>query len=215
MVMGFLQPPVQGTHRHEQLQCYYRQHWIRLLPAFIHLLVWTAVIGLAIYFLLFQYAAVETDVFLRQSLLCFLLTCFLVVNVRFLFRLYLYFLYVVVVTDKQIHRFKKTLFTIDDHQSIDLWQLQDINKCQRGIIQSIFGYGTIILEAQETVLRLHFVPQINIKCNQLLELKEHARVAMVRAFDSALDAREQASARRSRPSHISLPQNMPLQAAIQ
>ncbi len=73
---------------------------------------------------------------------------------------------------------KKTLLIFDDHQSIDLWMLQDILKCQHGVIQNVFGFGSLILEAQETVLRIHFVPWVTNKYKRLMSLREQARQRM-------------------------------------
>lgn len=59
--------------------------------------------------------------------------------------------------------------------------LQDINKCQHGIIQNLFGFGSLILEAQDTTLRLHFVPNVNKKYVHLMHLRERARSSLSHA----------------------------------
>ena len=113
---------------------------------------------------------------MRRMLLIALTLLFTISQAEFLSRFYRYFLYVIVVTDKRIHRIKKTLLTIDDHQAMDLWMLQDIFKCQHGILQNMLGYGSLILEAQDTMLRLHFVPNVSKKYGQLMRLRERARM---------------------------------------
>jgi len=84
-------------------------------------------------------------------------------------------MYIIVVTDRKIHRIKKTLLAVNDHQTIDLWVLQDIFKSQHGLVQNLFGFGTLIMEAQETQLRLHFIPGVQDKYLAIMKLREQAR----------------------------------------
>lgn len=111
----------------------------------------------------------------RHGVLLLVFGFFTLVQWEFLVRFYRHFLSVIIVTDKKIHRIKKTLVFLDTHQSIDLWVLQDIKKTQRGIIQNILGFGTLILEAQDSELRIHFTPKIGKRYNDLMHLRERAR----------------------------------------
>jgi len=163
----------QGKHETEEFQFYFRQHWIRLFKPFIRMLFYNAIIGVISYFTLVQ--TVWDVPFARRLTFLALTAALMVANLEFLMAFYRYFLYVIVVTDRKIHRIKKTLMTIDDHQSVDLWSLQEINKSQHGVVQNMLGYGSISLEAQETVLRLHFIPNIADKYVRLMALQEWAR----------------------------------------
>ncbi|MEN9560804.1 MAG: hypothetical protein RIQ56_77, partial [Candidatus Parcubacteria bacterium] len=121
--------------------------------------------------------------------LALLLTASLaLIQLEFIGRFYRYFLYVCVVTDRKVHRIKKTLLAIDDHQSIDLWVLQDINKHQRGIVQNLFGFGTLILEANDTQMRVHFTPDIGKRYEDLLHLRERARELIRSGMQMGFDA---------------------------
>lgn len=102
-------------------------------------------------------------------------------HAEFLMCFYRYFLYIIIITDKKVHRIKKTLLAIDDHQSVDLWMLQDIYKCQHGIIQNFLRYGSLILEAQDTVVRIHFVPNIAKRYGHLIQMRETARMNVANA----------------------------------
>ena len=142
----------------------------------VKLLLWNSVIfgiGYSIFFMTF----IQDDI-TRRVALSLLTLFFVLAQFEFLIRFYRYLLYVVVVTDKKIHRIKKTLITTDDHISVDIWMSQDIHKCQNGIIQNILRFGTIILEVQETVMRIHFVPRIVKKYEQIMHLREQARARM-------------------------------------
>ncbi len=159
----------QGKDTHEVLQFYFRQHWIRLVVPFAWMMFWITLVIIAGYIAFFSVGV--SDSFTRHGILIGLFLIFAFVQWRFLVRFYAYALYVIVVTDRKVHRIKKTLLTYNDHQTIDIWTLQDIHKNQHGIIQYLFNYGTIILESQETVLRLHFVPRVD----KIYQLFSHVR----------------------------------------
>ena len=136
----------------EEFIFYFRQHWIRLLWPFIRCIFLSAfIIGTGV--LLFGFIGID-DPSLRRALLMALCIFFAGAHFEFLARLYCYFLYVIIVTDRKIHRMKKTLITFDDHESIDLPALQDIRKSQHGIVQNMLGFGSIVLDAHNTIMRL-------------------------------------------------------------
>ncbi len=168
----------QGKDQEEQFQFYYHQHWIRLFWPMLRFLLWNVlIIGSCILML----TSVQFDDPLTRRTVLTLLTIFLLLaHFEYLVRLYHYLLYVIVVTDKRVHRIKKTLLTLDDHQSTDLWVLQDIDKRQHGLIQNLLGFGSIILEAQDTQVRIHFTPRIAEKYTLFTRLREQARVNVSR-----------------------------------
>ncbi len=168
----------QGRDHQENFQFYFRQHWIRLAWPFFHTLLWTLVIFGAGAFIFFGVEVADATT--RHGILFAFYLILAWVHIRFLMRVYTYFLYVIVVTDRKVHRVKKTLFSIDDHQGMDIWTFQEVMKMQHGIIQNIFGYGSLILEAQDSELRLHFVPHISKIHDRLSQIRERAREQMMR-----------------------------------
>jgi len=163
----------QAQHSDESFVLYTRQHWIRLWYPLLKLLSWNAFV-LVIGYTIFIRVGIG-DAFARGMLFTIMGFFFIFSHLEFLERFYNHFLYIIVITDKRIHRIKKKLLTTDDHQSVDLWMLQDVHKCQHGVIQNLLGYGTLILEAQNTVLRLHFLPRVGRKHRELSHLREQAR----------------------------------------
>jgi len=163
----------QGKDTTEEFQFCFHQHAIRMLWPVTKTLCMTGLIVTAGYTAFFSVGV--NDASTRRLMLAVLLALFFLTQMEFITRFYRYCLYVIVVTDRKVHRIKKTLLTIDDHESVDLWALQDINRCQHGVVQNIFGYGSLIMEAQETILRVHFVPKIAEKYRELLRLRERAR----------------------------------------
>lgn len=166
--------PFQAKDRGEAFEFYYHQHWIRLLWPVVRLVAWNALIGTA--FVTMLSADLFTDPLTRHTILTILTGFFVLTHFDFLLRFAHYLLYVIVVTDKRVHRIKKTLLTLDDHESTDLWVLQDIDKRQHGIIQNLLGYGSLILQAQDTQVRIHFTPRIAQRYAALTRLREQARI---------------------------------------
>jgi len=163
----------QGQDAHEVLHFYFRQHWIRLVVPFFWMIFWMAAVIFAGYAAFIAIGV--NDSFTRHGILMGLFLVFAFVQWRFLIRFYDYALYIIIVTDRKVHRVKKTLLTHNDHQTIDIWTLQDIHKSQHGVIQSLFNYGTIILESQDTVLKLHFIPKVDRIYDRLSHVRELAR----------------------------------------
>jgi len=169
-----------GKDPGEVFQSSFRQHWIRMLWPFtktslLTLLIFT--IGFLTFFIIDVGQSTP-----RHLMLVFLLLFFLIIQFEFLVRFYRYFLYVIVVTDRRVHRIKKTILTTDEHECVDLWVLQEIDKRQRGPIQNILGFGSLTLEAQDTCMTLHFVPHIESRYNEIMSLRERARASGRRMF---------------------------------
>ncbi len=167
-----------GKDQGEEFQFYFRQHWIRLWWPFCKMIGWMIALILGAYLAQTTFGD-DTEVNMRHVVLLIICLCFLYSQISFLAAFYKYFLYVIIVTDKKVHRIKKTLLIVDDHQSIDLWTLEDITKNQHGIIQNIFGFGTLVLVMQtQDALRIHFTPFINTKHEMIMRLRENARVRL-------------------------------------
>lgn len=165
-----------GKDPREIFQCSFRQHWIRMLWPLAKMCLLTLIVVI-IGVLTFFVVGIEQDI-PRHLMLMFLLLFFLTIQFEFLIRFYRYFLYVVVVTDRRVHRIKKTILTTDEHECVDLWVLQEIDKRQRGPVQNLFGFGSLTLEAQDTRMTLHFVPHISKRYDEIMSLREMARISM-------------------------------------
>lgn len=159
--------PFQGRESGEHFQFYFRQHWLRMLWPMLRTLLGTILIVAVGAATAWSGISSIPGRFVTLGVMMFF---FLVVQFQFLERFYRYFLTVVIISDQKIHRIKKSLFSTDNHQIINLWALQELQKSQRGLMQNIFGFGTIVLEAQDTQIRLHFVPRITYHYNVMLQL---------------------------------------------
>ncbi len=163
----------QGKYKEEEFQFCFHQHWLRLVSPIARMAFFSLLLITGGFVMLQGTSSVDPGT--RHVVLISMLVFFLFFQLDFLERLYNYFLYIIIVTDRRVHRIKKTLFVTNDQQSIDLWVIQDINKAQHGLIQVALGFGTLMLESQETMLRIHFVPGISKKYEKLVHLREQAR----------------------------------------
>ncbi len=177
MVNGWPQPSgsvdFPGRNAGEHLQFYFRHHWVRVAGALLRTFCFT--LGIAVLGLLaFPPSPADRGGTWHALLLC-LQGSFFVAHVEFLVRFYAHFLRLVIVSDQGIHRIRKTLLAFDDHEVIDLASLQDVHKSQRGVVQNVLGYGTLMLEAQQTTARIHYTPSIARTHRWVMELRDQAR----------------------------------------
>lgn len=164
-----------GMDPTESFQFYFRRHWSRMAQYVGFLALWMIAFSAMVYA---SGVTATEDESSRRVLIVVLCAFFLIPNFIFMLRVYKHFLYMVIVTDKKVHQFKRTLLAVDTHQSVDLEMLQDIDKIQRGIVQNMLGFGSLRLEAQTSRLVIHFVPHIDKMYNILVGLRESARRAI-------------------------------------
>lgn len=161
-----------GLDRSEQPILTFHQHWMRLVKPTFHALGWTILFCASPLIALLDLPLDDGE---RRILLMATAPLFLFAQFIFITQLYRYFLYIVVITESRVHRLKKTMLTIDEHESVDLRMLQDIERVQIGVIQNLFRYGTIVLEAN-IQLKIHYTPRIEQKYRLLIELRERTRM---------------------------------------
>lgn len=166
-----------GKDPDERCELFFRQHWIRLLWPLTRLLLWMVILGCAAW----ATRLLSEDIAsVRHIFLVFLACTWIAANGTFVSVYYRHLLYIVVVTNHRVHRIKRTLVTHNDHQAIYIRALQDILKIQHGPIQNFLGFGTLILDAQETSLRLHFIPNVEEKYERIMHIKEMEHAERVR-----------------------------------
>ncbi len=162
-----------GRNAGEHLQFYFRHHWIRSVMMLLRTVIFTVLIllgGWALFPL-----APEARTGTWHPLLLILIGCLCILQLDFLLRFYGHFLRLVIISDQSIHRIRKTLVAFDDHEVIDLASLQDVQKVQNGVLQNMLGYGTIVLKAQHSIMKIHFTPNIARTHRWIMELREEAR----------------------------------------
>lgn len=134
-----------GQQRNEQLVYFTRRHWIVLLRLKVELLVTAGIIAGMIYLTFFANGA--TREFLRDFSWGLLIAIgFITVWGHYLsIKLLNYFLNTVIVTNFRIIKLEKTLYLRNDRDVVDLHEIQDIKKIQRGLLPNILNYGKLIV----------------------------------------------------------------------
>jgi membrane protein YdbS with pleckstrin-like domain len=137
-------------------------HWIHLMPFFLKL---SGVIGALILvnsFGLMDDFTTQTRFFLNSSAAVILLhvTCF---------RLYNYFLKVMLITNYRLIDIRHTVFLKREREVIPMSNIQDIRYQQNGILSRIFNYGDLIVlgSSSDVKYQFHYVPKAN-KLHHLL-----------------------------------------------
>jgi hypothetical protein len=207
-----------GKDPGEEFRFYFMQHWIRVAHLLGFFILWMLILAAAIYA---SDPANIQDESTRRAVIVTLCIFFFVPQVIFLTRLYKYFLYIIVVTDKKVHLFKRTLIMVDRHESVDLWVLQDINTIQRGIFQNLLGFGSLALAANDSHLTIHFTPHIHDIYHKIVQLREIARTktlppAVQQRIKEELDKNnaKTASTQQSAPAAEQKGQPVPAQARM-
>lgn len=173
-----------GQHTNEELECFYRHHWIVLLPPVLLYIVFIALFSLFLIFMHKQNAIQKDGVLFYTLFLSGFLFATYYVH-RFFIHICNFFLNTVIITNYRVVELNKTLILHDTREVIDIAKIQDVTKNQDGLVRNILNYGQLIitLSAVSTTKVLHFVPNpdfhfraINRKKREYIQQKQLDRV---------------------------------------
>ena len=170
-----------GQQANERFLYFFRHHWIDMLKEIVSFMTFIAIIVL----LLSQIDKIKT--ILRgnreMKLLFFTVLLFSTVYMhRFFIKMLNYFVKVRIITNSRVIDHHKTLFFVDNQDSIDMSQIQNIEKVQEGVMPSLFKYGDIkiFLNASDTIKTFHKVPNVKFHFRALNRAKEDRQRSMIR-----------------------------------
>lgn len=162
-----------GQLEFEEVQCFYRKHWIVLLKDFFGFILFLIILGITAH----NFKSIH-DFFLQDSFfiafLAFSLVGLFTLYIhKFFLRMIRYFLDIVIITNYRIVILDKSLYLRDSKDAIDLHKIQDIEKLQDGILRKIckFGNLVIILSATSNTKTLKFTPNPDYHFRKINELK--------------------------------------------
>lgn len=172
-----------GQHTNEELECFYRHHWIVLLAPILLYIVFIALFSLFL-ILMHKQNAVQKDSILFYTLVIsgFLFATYYIH--RFFIHMYNFFLNIVIITNYRVVDLNKTLILHDTQEVIDIAKIQDVTKKQDGLIRNILNYGQLIitLSSVSATKTLYFVPNpdfhfrvINRKKREYIQQKQSDR----------------------------------------
>lgn len=153
----------------ELVLCYFRRHWIKILPAILLLPVCLALFVLAIVF----YPTLTSQDSLILTLLLFGILG-LTQFVHFLFlTIFRYYLSTVILTNMRVVLLDKSVFFKDSSLTVDLTKIQDIQKKQMGLFQHVLKFGALKfdLSGGEPIL-IYLVPEPDFYFKKMNEIKK-------------------------------------------
>lgn len=168
-----------GQQTNEQFLYFFRHHWIDLLKEMVFFLIFISVVGV----LLFQMDMIKEILQGSREMKLLFFTVFLFGTVymhRFFNKMLNYFINVGIITDSKVIDHNKTLFFTDNQDSIDMAQIQNIEKVQEGVLPSLLKYGDIrvFLTASDTIKTFHNVPNVKFHFRALNRAKEDRQNAI-------------------------------------
>jgi hypothetical protein len=161
-----------GKEPGEKYRFHFRQHWVRLVPPFAKAAAWTL---LLFFSSLMRFVGAPFDDTTRRFILIPLAVFFVFFQMQLMRRWYEYFLHVIVVSDTKVHRLKKQFLLMENQRSTELSSIKDTRTLQRGFMQPLLKFGTLVLDAPEGELPLHFTPDVTKMRDALMIERDHAR----------------------------------------
>lgn len=162
-----------GQQEEEVLICFFRRHEIALFRELLFFAIFLTLVVLT-----FAHLDLIQE-FLRgnREIKMLFYTAFLMGTIyihRFFIRLINYYLNVVLITNMRIIDKQRTLFFRDKMDSLDMGQIQNIEKVQEGVLPNLLGFGDIkiYLNASDTVVTFNTVPNANFHFRCLNRQKE-------------------------------------------
>lgn len=162
-----------GQQSNENLVCFFRQHFMHLLPDFGFSFL---IIGAEIAFI-FGFsklaAFVREDVTFGVLYVFAVLVCTIYMH-KFFLKLFTHFMHVYIFTNLRVIEHNKALVLRDDHETLDAVKIQDIQKFQDGLVRNFLGYGDLLitLSSSKATKFLKYVPNINFHYRCLSNIKK-------------------------------------------
>lgn len=158
-----------GQFEDEVVLCYFRKHWIKIIRRVLLIPILIIVIfsGFSFFNVLSQNGLlVHVLVLLGFGLLTYL------IHKQFL-AIFHYYLNTVMITNYRVVEVDKSLYFVNTKNSVDLHNIQDVQKNQVGLLQSLFNYGSliIVLSGASESVHLDLVPRPEYQFKKINQVK--------------------------------------------
>jgi hypothetical protein len=176
-----------GQQVNENYICFMRHHWIHLFREYIYFIIFALI---AIYALL-NIEIIQNVLRGNRELKMLFLTAFLIGTFfmhRFFIKILNYFVDVAIITDMRFVDHQKSLFFKDNMDSVDMGQIQNIERIGEGVLPELFGYGDIkiYLTASAGVKIYCFVPNVKFHYRCIARQKEARQYILTERHQSTL-----------------------------
>lgn len=162
-----------GQQSNEVFVCFMRHHSIYILKEFVYFLVFIIVVNMTLANLDIIKSVLQGNRELKMLFLAgfCIMTYFLH---RFFIHLLNSFVNIGIITDQRFIDHQKTLFFKDTMDSVDMGQIQNIERVGDGVLPHLLGYGDlkIYLNASSAVMEYKCLPNINFHYRCLSRIKE-------------------------------------------
>ena len=159
-----------GQQKAEKVLCFCRKHPIVLVRiVLVTIILFTTSITT---FLIIPVDRMRESIFIQAILFALVIMGILTFHMFFL-RLLNFYLNIVIITNYRIIDLRKSLFIHDDKEIIDLHEIQDTKKIQKGILANFLNYGDIIvvIPSLTTSMHLHYIPKPEYHLNRINQSK--------------------------------------------
>ncbi len=153
----------------EVVLCYFRKHWIALFPRLMVLPVAFLFIVLGFVFLR---PLSQSGLLVGTLTVGGFLALAYIIHAQFL-AIFHYYLHTIIITNHRIVEVDRSVFLKDAKNSIDLSNIQDVQKNRSGLMQSIFDYGSlvIVLSGSSETRTLDLVPRPEYQFKKINQVK--------------------------------------------
>ncbi|MBT3864799.1 hypothetical protein HOE67_02885 [Candidatus Peregrinibacteria bacterium] len=164
-----------GQQFNEELICFFRKHWVTVLPHIaMGLLLGIIELGFILGF-------TKVSPFLKESTFFALVYVAVVILLtvylhKTFFRIFGHFMDTYMFTNSRIIDHKKTVILHNSHEMLDVVKIQDIQKSQDGFWRNLLRYGDLVitLSSSKASKSLSYVPNVNFHYRCLSRTKRDA-----------------------------------------
>ena len=162
-----------GQQLNEEFICFFRHHWIDLLKDILIFIIFVTIVVTTI----IHIKNIQDILRGNRELKLFFFTGYLLGTVymhHFFIQMLNYFVNVGIITSLRIIDHKKSIYFIDNADSIDMSQIQNIERIEQGVLPSILNYGDIkvFLNASNAVVTFRRVPNVQFHYRCIARAKE-------------------------------------------
>jgi hypothetical protein len=160
-----------GQQKAEKVICYCRKHPIVLLRSFL-IATSLAIVSIMGAIFIISTGQLEESLVL-QGVFFMLMVLLTITGHVFFLRVLNFYLDIMILTNYRIIALKKSLYTHDDKEIIDLHEIQDMKKIQEGIFANFINFGTVVIitPSMTSSMNLHYLPKPEYYLNRVNEAK--------------------------------------------
>jgi len=165
-----------GQHDEENFVCFFRHHGIVLVKEFTYFAIFLFLLSLC----LAEVSVIKDVIREDRAMKLLFVTCFLILTGymhRFFIKMFNYFMNIGIITDVRLIDYERTIFFKDTFDSIDMAQIQNIERQGDGLMANLLGYGDIkiFLNASSAVKTFRYLPNVefHFRClNRCMEIRK-------------------------------------------